>query len=112
MRQIDFKNIKRLLIRSANWIGDAVMTTPAVRTIRKGFPNTRISILAKPWVAPVFENSEHIDQLLIYDGEKRHKGFSGKFRLARDLKKYNFDAAILMQNAFEAALITFLAGYY
>jgi heptosyltransferase-2 len=110
MKQIDFKNIKRLLIRSANWIGDAVMTTPAVRTIRKGFPNTHISLLAKPWVAPVFENSEHIDQLLIYDGEKRHKRFSGKFRLARDLKKYNFDAAILMQNAFEAALITFLAG--
>jgi heptosyltransferase-2 len=110
MRQIDFKNIKRLLIRSANWIGDAVMTTPAVRAIRKGFPNTHISLLVKPWVAPVFENSEHIDQLLIYDGERRHKGFSGKFRLARDLKKYNFDAAILMQNAFEAALITFLAG--
>jgi heptosyltransferase-2 len=110
MRQIEFKNIKRLLIRSTNWIGDAVMTTPAVRAIRKSFPNTHISLLAKPWVAPVFKNSEHIDQLLIYDDEGRHKGISGKFRLARDLKKYRFDAAILLQNAFEAAFITFLAG--
>jgi heptosyltransferase-2 len=110
MRQIDFKNIKRLLIRSTNWIGDAVMTTPAVRTIRKGFPNAHISLLAKPWVSPVFESSEHIDRLLIYDGERRHKGFFGKFCLARDLKKYDFDAAILLQNAFEAALISFLAG--
>jgi lipopolysaccharide heptosyltransferase II len=110
MQQIDFKNIKRLLIRSTNWIGDAVMTTPAVRAIRKGFPNAHISLLAKPWVAPVFENSEHIDRLLTYDGERRHKGFFGKFRLARDLKKYYFDAAILLQNAFEAALISFLAG--
>jgi lipopolysaccharide heptosyltransferase II len=110
MEQIDFKNIKRLLIRSTNWIGDAVMTTPAVRAIRKCFPNTHISLLAKPWVVPVFKNSEHIDRLLIYNDEGRHKGLFGKFRLARDLKKYHFDAAILLQNAFEAALITFLAG--
>jgi heptosyltransferase-2 len=110
MKQIDFKDIKRLLIRSTNWIGDAVMTTPAVRAIRKGFPNAHIILLAKPWVAPVFENSEHIDRLLAYDGERRHKGLFGKFRLARDLEKYDFDAAILLQNAFEAALISFLAG--
>jgi heptosyltransferase-2 len=110
MKPIDCKNISRLLIRSTNWIGDAVMTTPAVRTIRKGFPNAHISLLAKPWVAPVFENSEHIDRLLIYDGDNRHKGFFGKFHLATDLKGYNFDAAILLQNAFEAAFISFLAG--
>jgi heptosyltransferase II len=86
------------------------MTTPTVRAIRQCFPNTHISLLAKPWVVPVFENSEHIDQLLIYDDKGRHKGILGKFRLARDLKKYHFDAAILLQNAFEAALITFLSN--
>jgi len=85
------------------------MTTPAIRAIRKRFPNSHVSLLAKPWVMPVFENSEHIDRLLIYDDKGRHKGIFGKFRLARDLKKYHFDAAILLQNAFEAALITFLA---
>ena len=110
IKQIKPEHIQRLLIRSTNWIGDAVMTTPAVRAIRKRFPNTHISLLAKPWVVPVFKDSEHIDQLLIYDDEGRHKGILGKFRLARDLKKYHFDAAILLQNAFEAAFITFLAG--
>jgi lipopolysaccharide heptosyltransferase II len=85
------------------------MTTPAIRAIRKRFPNSHVSLLAKPWVMPVFENSDHIDRLLIYDDKGRHKGIFGKFRLARDLKKYHFDAAILLQNAFEAALITFLA---
>jgi heptosyltransferase-2 len=85
------------------------MTTPAIRAIRKRFPNSYVSLLAKPWVMPVFENSEHIDRLLIYDDKGRHKGIFGKFRLARDLKKYHFEAAILLQNAFEAALITFLA---
>jgi heptosyltransferase-2 len=110
IKPIKPEHIQRLLIRSTNWIGDAVMTTPAVRAIRKRFPDTHISLLAKPWVAPVFENSEHIDRLLIYDDKGRHKGILGKFRLARDLKEYHFDAAILLQNAFEAALIAFLAG--
>ena len=110
IQAIKTKEVKRLLIRSTNWVGDAIMTTPAVRAIRKGFPNARISILAKPWVAPVFENSPHIDHLIIYDGKGIHKGIFGKLRLARDIKKYGFDAAILLQNAFEAALITFLAG--
>ncbi len=106
---IEISNIKRLLIRSTNWIGDAVMTTPAVRAIRKNFPHARISILAKSWVAPVFENSPYLDQILIYDDAEKHKGFGGKIKLARELKQYRFDAVILLQNAFEAALITFLA---
>jgi heptosyltransferase-2 len=110
IKPIKPEHIQRLLIRSTNWIGDAVMTTPAVRAIRKHFPKTHISLLAKPWVAPVFKNSHHIDQLLIYEDKGCHKGILGKLRLARDLKKYHFDAAILLQNAFEAAFITFLAG--
>ncbi|MDO9565355.1 MAG: lipopolysaccharide heptosyltransferase II [Candidatus Desulfaltia sp.] len=103
-------NIKQLLIRSTNWIGDAVMTTPAVRAIRKNFPHAEISILTRPWVAPVFESSPYIDNMLIYDDFGKHKGLSGKLRLARELKQYGFDAAILLQNAFEAALIAFFAG--
>ena len=110
LKTIKPKNIKRLLIRSTNWIGDAIMTTPAIRAIRKGFPDARIFILVKPWVAPVFENSPHIDNLIIYDEDGRHKGNVGKLRLAKDLRRYGFDAAILLQNAFEAALIAFLSG--
>ncbi len=86
------------------------MTTPAVQAIRKNFPRARISLLAKPWVSPIFENSRHLDNLLIYDENGKHNGILGKVRLANELRKYNFDVAILLQNAFEAALITFLAG--
>ncbi|RZB35260.1 MAG: heptosyltransferase II [Desulfobacteraceae bacterium Eth-SRB1] len=110
IKPIQLKNIKRLLIRSTNWIGDAVMTTPAVRAIRKNFPDAEISILAKPWVAPVFENSPYVDHVLIYDDADRHMGVAGKLRLASELRGYRFDAAILLQNAIEAALIAFFSG--
>ncbi|MFC1488656.1 lipopolysaccharide heptosyltransferase II [Thermodesulfobacteriota bacterium] len=110
MKRLDIDKIKSILIRSTNWIGDAVMTTPAVRAVKKNFPYADISILVKPWVAPVFENSPHIDRLIMYDSTGRHKGLIGKVRIARDVRRYRFDAAILFQNAFEAAFIAFLAG--
>lgn len=104
------KAIKRLLIRSTNWIGDAIMTTPAVRAIRRNFPNARISMLAKPWVAPVFAHSPHVDEIIVFDAGGRHAGVFGTLRLAKDLRKGRYDAAILLQNAIEAAIIAFLAG--
>ena len=93
------RHVNRLLIRSTNWIGDAVMTTPAVRAIRHNFPGAHISLLAKPWVAPVFDHSPHVDEIIGFEANGRHKGFYGTIRLARDLRTYRFDAAIFLQNA-------------
>ena len=92
-RKLD--DVKRLLIRSTNWIGDAVMTTPAVRAIRRHFPEASISLLAKPWVAPVFAHSPHVDEIIVYEANGRHRGAMGPIRLARDLRSRDFDAAIL-----------------
>jgi len=109
MKKFVSEKIGNILLRSANWVGDAVMTTPAIRGVRRNFPGARISILAKPWVAPVFSNNRNIDQVIIYDAQGRHNGWTGLLRLARDLKRYRFDMAVLFQNAFEAALLAFLA---
>ncbi len=103
------EGIRRLLVRSTNWIGDAVMTTPAVRTIRQNFPEAEITLLALPWVADVFSASPHIDRIVTYDKHGRHAGLRGKLVLAGDLRKEGYDAAILLQNAFEAAFITMMA---
>ena len=51
MVNIQLKDSSRaqILIRAANWVGDAVMTTPVVRAVRTNFPKARITVLAKPW---------------------------------------------------------------
>jgi heptosyltransferase-2 len=103
------KTIERILVRSANWVGDAIMTTPALHAIRRNFPAAHITLLAKPWVAPVFKNNPDIDQVMLYQASGRHAGFLGLWRLACDLRAGRFDLAILLQNAFEAALLCFLA---
>ncbi len=100
---------ERILVRSTNWIGDAVMTIPAVRTIRRNFPAAEITLLALPWVADIFRHSPWVDRLLLYEKQGRHHGMRGRLRLVQEMAGRGFDAAILLQNAFEAALVTSLA---
>ncbi|WDP89418.1 MAG: lipopolysaccharide heptosyltransferase II [Desulfobacter sp.] len=108
--KFDDRSRGRILIRAANWVGDAIMTTPVIRAVRKNFPQAHIAVLAKPWVVPVYESNPHVDEVMIYENGGRHKMGAGTLRLARDIRRKNFDLAILMQNAFEAALLAFLAG--
>jgi heptosyltransferase-2 len=102
------KACKNLLVRDVNWIGDGVMTLPALKALRKAMPETKISLLVKPWVSPLFEKDPNIDEIIIYDD--KYKGIIGKIKLSRMLNKKKFCSTILFQNAFDAALITFLAG--
>lgn len=108
-KMIHPKDVHRILIRGVNWVGDAVMTTPAIAGIRQTFPRAKISLLVKPWVAGVFAGNPHVDEILLFNRDGPHSGLSGLFRLAQELRRARFDLAILLQNAFEAALLAFLA---
>ena len=101
---------RRILIRGTNWIGDAVMSEPALSAIRHAFPKAEITLLVKPAVAELFQQHPGIDHLLVYEHRGRHARLSGKWALGTELRRGRFDAAILFQNAFEAALLAFLAG--
>ena len=105
-----FTGANNILIRGTNWIGDAVMTLPAVAAIRNTFPGARISILVKPWVAEIFHLCKDVDEVIVFHSPGSHSGVAGKLRLAKELKTRRFDAAILLQNAIEAAIISWLAG--
>lgn len=109
-RKLPQTGIERLLIRGTNWIGDAVMTLPAVSAIRETWPQAQISVLAKPWLAEVYRLSKDIDRMIIFEEPGRHAGIIGKMRLSEELRETRFDCAILLQNAIEAAIIAKLAG--
>ena len=107
---LDTSKISNILVRATNWIGDAVMTTPALGAIRRSFPQARITVLATPLVAQLFSPHDWVDEVMVYDRQGRHKGVAGRFRIAAELRARRFDLAILLQNAIDAALITRLAG--
>jgi heptosyltransferase-2 len=86
------------------------MCEPALRGLRLLFPKAEITLLAKPAIAELFIAYPSIDRRLVYDDRGIHAGLSGKWTLAGLLRRHQFDLAVLFQNAFEAALITWLAG--
>jgi heptosyltransferase-2 len=107
---IDFDKVNRVLIRGTNWIGDVVMTFPAIAAVRETLPKARITVLVKPWVADLVRMHPAVDEVMVYERPGRHSGLGGLIALARELRGKNFDAALLLQNAIEAAIIARLAG--
>ncbi len=110
LKRLDPEGTERILVRSTNWIGDAVMTTPALGAIRAAFPSAEISIVANPVVGELFTRHPYCDRLIVFDKEKSHRGIRGMLSLCRQLRGYRFDIAVLFQNAFEAALMAVLSG--
>ncbi|OGP30529.1 MAG: lipopolysaccharide heptosyltransferase II [Deltaproteobacteria bacterium GWC2_42_11] len=103
------ENIKNILVRVPNWIGDAVFCEPSIKSIKNNFTHSNITILARPWVAPLFLNNTSVSGCIEYDPEGIHRGIAGRIRLIKTLRKKQYDLAILFQNAFDAAFLTFIA---
>jgi heptosyltransferase-2 len=100
-------SISRVCVRATNWLGDAVMSLPAIRAIRQIFPHAHIALVARPWVADLYARERSIDRVIPYTAQK---GLGAKRAFAGLLRREHFDAAILLQNAFDAAFIAWLAG--
>src|SRR5580765_6868713 len=86
------------------------MCEPALRGLRRLFPDAQIALLVKPAVADLLAGHPALTRVLTYDTRGRHAGLSGKWALSGQLRRQGFDLAVLFQNAFEAAFLTFLAG--
>jgi heptosyltransferase-2 len=96
---------ERILVRATNWVGDAVMSLPALRALRERFPAAKISILAKPWVADLYGREPFCDEMIPYTATD----LTSKWAAGRALAGGGYDCAILLQNAFEAAAVAFAA---
>lgn len=98
----------RILLRATNWVGDAVMSLPAVERIREAFPRAHLAVLARPRVAGIYAGL--VDEVIPYEGTGNWRGLPRRLLIARALRKRRFDAAILLPNEFDAALLARLAG--
>ena len=106
MSNVAAESIKRVVVRGTNWVGDSLMTIPALRALRRVLPDAHITLVIRPGTKGIFSEADFIDEILVYD---RKNAFSIVAQV-REWKRRKFDLAVLFQNAFEAALIPFLAG--
>ena len=102
--------MKRLVILSPNWLGDAVMALPAIADVRRAAPGASITIAARPAVAPLFDLVPEIDDAIVLSKPSAIRGIGGWRALGADLAGGRYDTALLFPNSMHAALMVSRAG--
>jgi heptosyltransferase-2 len=104
-RLLQPERIERVVVRGANWVGDAVMTVPALRELRRVLPGAHVTLDTRAWAEGVFEGADFIDEILTLDG----RGARALMTRTRQWRARRFDLALLFPNAFAPALAAFAA---
>ena len=93
----------RIVVRSGNWLGDAVMSTPAVRAIKRGRPDVRLTVLTRSKLADYWKRVPEVDEVLSIEPQDSVFGVAKKLR-------GKFDVALVLPNSIRTALEPWLAG--
>jgi heptosyltransferase-2 len=95
---------RRILVRGVNWLGDAVMTTPALLRLRAQFPAAHIALLVPQKLQDLWRHHPALDEVLTFAPE------TGLWQTAKRLRAGRFDLALALPNSPRSALEIFLAG--
>jgi heptosyltransferase-2 len=89
---------KRILVRSVNWLGDAVMTTPALMRLRERFPEAEIRIMTPEKLADLWRYHPAVDSALVFSEQE------SVWKIGRQLRARQFDLALVLPNSPRSAL--------
>jgi lipopolysaccharide heptosyltransferase II len=94
----------RILVRGTNWLGDAVMTTPALLRLREKFPDAYIAILTPEKLADLWKNHPAVNEIICFATG------TSVFSVAKKVRNGRFDVALVLPNSPRSALEAFFAG--
>jgi len=95
---------RRILVRGVNWLGDAVMTTPALLRLREKFPDARITLLGPEKLRELWLHHPAVDETISFESSE------SVFTIGKMLRAGKFDLALVLPNSPRSALEVFLAG--
>ncbi|MBL7085213.1 MAG: lipopolysaccharide heptosyltransferase II [Candidatus Omnitrophica bacterium] len=103
-------NFERILIIRTDRIGDVLLSTPAIKALRKKFPQSHIAAMVRPYARDIVLGNPYLDELIIYDKYGVQRSFWSSIRFAWALRKKRFDLALMLHPTNRAHLLAFLAG--
>ena len=99
------RTVNRILICGVNWIGDSVMSMPALHAFRKANPTAHITMLVKPALVPLWKLDAVFDGIL-----QLQPGVAGTWKTAAAVRRLRFHKAYILPHSFRSAVIPWLAG--
>ena len=100
----------KILIIDTAFIGDIILVTPLIRTIKEGMKNVEIYALIKPETAQVLRNNPHLKNIIIFDKHKKDSGLAGFLKIGKNIKKEKFDLVISPHRSFRSAMLARASG--
>lgn len=98
----------KILVRLPNWLGDAVMATPVLESLKASYPDALFTLVGTPVALSLFEGDERVERLVVDESKKAASRLLWLYRKAKELG--NFDMAITLQNSLLSALFLFFTG--
>jgi heptosyltransferase II len=86
---------KKILLARTDRLGDLVLTTPAIKAVRKAYPNAYIAMIVRPYAAEIIMGNPYLDEIILYDKYGAHKSLWASFKFALEIRKRHFDRAII-----------------
>ncbi len=102
------ENLSRILVRGTNWVGDTVMSLPAVKQLRRLFPSAHITLWCPDGLKVLWATTGIPDQVISFSANSGGP-LRRSLRMSRRIASQNFDLVVLFQNAFESAFTAWLA---
>ena len=101
---------KRMLIVRTDRIGDVLLSTPVIKTLRDNYPNSYIAMMVSPYAKDIVDGNPYLDEVIIYDKDGKHKSWRRSLKFAQNLRKKRFDLAVILHPTNRVHLVTFFAG--
>jgi heptosyltransferase II len=94
---------RRIVVKEVNWLGDLVMSLPALRGIRRNYPDAYLAVLIRRELASFFDGADWIDEVIPYTVRRGVGGVLDRARIINEIRARRFDLAVLFPRSFEAA---------
>ena len=95
-------------VYSPNWVGDAVMALKFIGHLRKKYIDDQLIVIARDWVADIFDNHPHVNKVLPISS-KELKGAFNTMKTGRNLNKLDLDIFFVLPDSFRSALIAWFS---
>jgi heptosyltransferase-2 len=100
---------RRVLVKEVNWLGDLVLSLPALRVLRAAFAGAALSVLVRQELAGFFDGIQWVDEVIPYTLQAGIRGWGDQRRIIAAVRARRLDLAVIFPNSFRSALWAMLA---
>lgn len=116
-RIVPKKDVKKIIVRLPNFLGDSIMSTPAFQLLLTEYPTAMFTVVCKEPISELFQDFTRVEKIIIDDTKKKGNRILNVLKLIRKIRSEKFDLGVLFHNSFLSALIfrasriSYLIGY-